>query len=84
MAQSHNRLLAALSKNDVDLLEPHLASVTLGLRQNLEKPNQRINAAGEITVCDCKGLERTAGEAYGIPEAEYRRLIGPKGPDQRT
>jgi CRP-like cAMP-binding protein len=31
---------------------------------------------GDITVRDRKGLERTAGEAYGIPEAEYRRLIG--------
>lgn len=31
---------------------------------------------GEITVQDRKGLERVAGEAYGIPEAEYRRLIG--------
>jgi CRP-like cAMP-binding protein len=31
---------------------------------------------GEITVRNRKGLERAAGEAYGIPEAEYRRLIG--------
>jgi CRP-like cAMP-binding protein len=31
---------------------------------------------GDITVRDRKGLERTAGDAYGTPEAEYRRLIG--------
>jgi CRP-like cAMP-binding protein len=31
---------------------------------------------GEITVCDRKELERVAGESYGTPEAEYRRLIG--------
>jgi CRP-like cAMP-binding protein len=31
---------------------------------------------GEVTVCDRKGLERVAGESYGVPEAEYRRLIG--------
>jgi CRP-like cAMP-binding protein len=31
---------------------------------------------GAITVRDRKGLERTAGDAYGVPEAEYRRLIG--------
>jgi CRP-like cAMP-binding protein len=31
---------------------------------------------GDITVRNRKGLERTAGDAYGIPEAEYRRLIG--------
>jgi hypothetical protein len=33
-------------------------------------------ARGKITILDRKGMERTAGEAYGIPEAEYRRLIG--------
>lgn len=31
---------------------------------------------GDITVRDRKGLERVAGESYGVPEAEYRRLIG--------
>lgn len=31
---------------------------------------------GDITAQDRQGLERIAGEAYGIPEAEYRRLIG--------
>jgi CRP-like cAMP-binding protein len=31
---------------------------------------------GLITVEDRKGMERKAGGAYGVPEAEYRRLIG--------
>ena len=31
---------------------------------------------GRIAVKDRKGLEHKAGEAYGVPEAEYRRLIG--------
>jgi CRP-like cAMP-binding protein len=31
---------------------------------------------GQITIHDRKGMERIAGEAYGIPESEYRRLIG--------
>ena len=31
---------------------------------------------GKIAVKDRKGMERMAGEAYGTPEAEYRRLIG--------
>ena len=31
---------------------------------------------GLITVEDRKGMERKAGTAYGVPEAEYRRLIG--------
>jgi DNA-binding transcriptional regulator YhcF (GntR family) len=31
---------------------------------------------GEIVVRNRKGIERHAGDAYGTPEAEYRRLIG--------
>ena len=31
---------------------------------------------GEIMMRNRKGLERMAGGAYGVPEAEYRRLIG--------
>jgi CRP-like cAMP-binding protein len=31
---------------------------------------------GQIMVKNRNGLERTAGDSYGIPEAEYRRLIG--------
>jgi CRP-like cAMP-binding protein len=31
---------------------------------------------GRITVKNRKGMERTAGGAYGTPEAEYHRLIG--------
>lgn len=30
---------------------------------------------GNITILDRAGLERHAGEAYGRPEAEYRRLL---------
>ena len=30
---------------------------------------------GLITVRDRKGLEELAGDAYGVPEAEYRRVI---------
>jgi CRP-like cAMP-binding protein len=30
---------------------------------------------GEITVVDRKGLEKVAGDFYGAPEAEYRRLM---------
>ena len=41
---SSNRLLASLSPDDFGLLEPHLESVTLGLRKHLERPNRRIEA----------------------------------------
>jgi CRP-like cAMP-binding protein len=31
---------------------------------------------GQIVVRDRKGIERHASNSYGVPEAEYRRLIG--------
>jgi CRP-like cAMP-binding protein len=31
---------------------------------------------GQIVVLNRKGIERKAGDAYGTPEAEFRRLIG--------
>ncbi len=33
-------------------------------------------ARGQIVVRDRKGIERSAGGSYGVPEAEFRRLIG--------
>ena len=44
MASSRNKLLSSLSTDDFGLLEPHLESVTLGLRKMLEKPNKSIEA----------------------------------------
>jgi CRP-like cAMP-binding protein len=38
-----NRLLQSLSPEDFGLLEPHLETVDLPLRQRLELPNKRIN-----------------------------------------
>ena len=35
---------------------------------------------GQLMVVDRKGLEEIAGGTYGVPEAEYRRLIGPFDP----
>jgi hypothetical protein len=32
---------------------------------------------GLITIVDRAKLEEVAGESYGVPEAEYTRLIGP-------
>jgi CRP-like cAMP-binding protein len=36
-----------------------------------------LTERGRITIRDRKGLEQYAGNAYGKPEDEYRRLIGP-------
>ena len=44
--------------------------------QALRKRGLIAYGRGQIAVKDRKGLERVAGKAYGIPEAEYRRLIG--------
>jgi len=44
MANSHNHLLASLTNGDFDLLEPHLKSVPLKLRKDIERPNRRIEA----------------------------------------
>jgi hypothetical protein len=30
---------------------------------------------GKITLLNRKGLEKLAGNSYGVPEAEYRRLL---------
>ena len=38
-----NRLLAALSGDDLASLQPHLVSVPLKLRYDLEKPHKRID-----------------------------------------
>jgi CRP-like cAMP-binding protein len=42
-AVHRNRLLASLTPNDLDLIQPHLTPVSLKLRQDLEKPNRRID-----------------------------------------
>jgi CRP-like cAMP-binding protein len=42
-AVHRNRLLASLTPDDLDLIQPHLTPVSLRLRQDLEKPNRRID-----------------------------------------
>jgi hypothetical protein len=49
--------------------------VTEALRA-LRKQELISYSRGQISVKNRKGMERAAGEAYGTPEAEYRRLIG--------
>lgn len=50
-------------------------TVTLAL-QSLESHGWVRARRGRIIVLDRAGLERGAGEAYGVPEAEFERLIG--------
>ena len=51
------------------------AGVTVALK-GLREHGQISYRRGEITINNRKGMARVAGEAYGTPESEYRRLIG--------
>lgn len=54
------------------------AGVTVTLHK-LEESGAVRSERGCVTVIDRTALEDIAGEAYGTPEAEYRRLVGPFG-----
>jgi len=51
------------------------AGVTVAL-QALEERDLIATKRGRITVLDRAKLEAVAGDSYGVPEAEYTRLIG--------
>ena len=59
-------------------------SLMLGVRragvidalQNLKRNTLIDTGRNQIVVRNRKGLERKAGSSYGVPEKEYRRLIG--------
>jgi CRP-like cAMP-binding protein len=51
------------------------AGVTEAL-QALERQGLIQASRGEITLRNRKAIERRAGASYGVPEAEFRRLIG--------
>jgi CRP-like cAMP-binding protein len=51
------------------------AGVTEAL-QNLKRQKLIDSSRNQIVVLDRRGIEKLAGNAYGTPEKEYRRLIG--------
>ena len=51
------------------------AGVTEAL-QSLKRRKLIGSGRNRIIVLNRKGLERIAGDSYGVPEKEYRRLIG--------
>jgi CRP-like cAMP-binding protein len=51
------------------------ASVTVAL-DGLEKKKLIETRRGTIIMIDRKAIEKIAGHFYGVPEAEYHRLIG--------
>jgi CRP-like cAMP-binding protein len=44
--------------------------------QSLKRQKLIDSGRNQIVVCNRKGIERVAQESYGVPEKEYRRLIG--------
>ena len=71
------------SSDDLPITHDYM-SIMLGVRRPsvtqalhiLEGQRLVVSERGCVTVRDRTGLERLAGDAYGKPEAEYRRLIG--------
>jgi hypothetical protein len=57
------------------MLAVRRAGITEAL-QNLVTRGLIKSARGSITVLDRAGLEASAGDSYGVPESEYRRLLG--------
>jgi hypothetical protein len=51
------------------------AGVTEAL-QSLKRQKLIESARNQIVVRNRKGIERLAQGSYGVPEKEYRRLIG--------
>ena len=51
------------------------AGVTEAL-QSLRRQKLIDNGRNQIVLRNRKGLERVARNSYGVPEKEYRRLIG--------
>jgi len=51
------------------------AGVTLAL-QSLKRQKLIDTGRNQIVILDRKGIERMARAAYGVPEKEYRRLVG--------
>jgi CRP-like cAMP-binding protein len=59
-------------------------SLMLGVRrpgvtealQSLKQQKLIETGRNQITVLSRNGIEKMAGQSYGVPEKEYRRLIG--------
>lgn len=57
------------------MLSVRRAGVTESL-ENLKRQKLIDTGRGQIRVLNRKGIEQAAGSSYGVPEKEYRRLIG--------
>jgi CRP-like cAMP-binding protein len=78
LLMAHDRIPGDVLPLTHDFLSLMLGVRRAGVTETLHVlTRQKLIAAnrGQITILDRKGLERTAGDLYGTPEAEYRRLL---------
>jgi CRP-like cAMP-binding protein len=72
------------TRNDTLPLTHEFLALMLGVRrpgvtetlQALKRQNLIATGRNQIVVLDRSGIENVAGSNYGLPEKEYRRLIG--------
>jgi len=72
------------SRDDALLLTHEFLALMLGVRragvtealQSLKRQKLIETGRNQVLVLNRKGIEQIAGNSYGIPEKEYRRLIG--------
>jgi CRP-like cAMP-binding protein len=69
-----NRLLAALSPTDLALLQPHLRSLAVAVRHEIERPNRRIDA---VYFMDA-GIASVVAVQADETQVEVG-LVGPEG-----
>lgn len=75
-----------LDGNDILITHEFMAMMIVAQRSGvtitlhfLEGAGMIRSKRGRVSILDRDKLEEIAGDAYGLPEAEYRRLIGPFG-----
>jgi CRP-like cAMP-binding protein len=76
---AHDRTTGAIIPLTHEFLSLMLGVRRAGVTQALHALVQRglvKSARGVITVLDREGLLECAGDSYGVPEREYRRLLG--------
>jgi CRP-like cAMP-binding protein len=73
-SRQRNRLLAALSPADLALLQPHLNSLAVAVRHEIERPNRRIDAVYFMDAGICSVVAVQADKT----QVEVG-LIGPEG-----
>ncbi len=73
--RTHDKTLPLTHEFLALMLGVRRAGVTEAL-QSLKRKKLIDTGRNQIVVLNRKGIEQTAGNAYGVPEQEYRRLIG--------